>query len=73
MVVAKCPLAGICVVFVMYLVRVVVCMVLDLFVERCDGVVIRSDHARSRKDKRNPPPVAALVGGVVLCANSYNS
>ena len=39
-VVEKGALAGICVVLVMYLVRVVVCVVLDLFVERCDGVVI---------------------------------
>ena len=33
-------LAGTCVVLVMSLVRVVVCLVLDLFVERCDGVVV---------------------------------
>ena len=33
-------LAGICVVLVMYLVQVVVCVLLGLFVERCDGVVI---------------------------------
>ena len=36
----KRDLAGICVVLVMPLVRVVVCLVLDLFVERCDGVVV---------------------------------
>ena len=39
-VVEKGALAGICVVLVMSLVRVVVCVVLDLFVERCDGVVV---------------------------------
>ena len=33
-------LAGICVLLVMSLVRVVVCVVLDLFVERCDRVVV---------------------------------
>ena len=33
-------LDGICVVLVMSLMRVVVCVVLDLFVERCDGVVV---------------------------------
>ena len=36
----KGALAGVCVVLVMPLVRVVVCVVLDLFVERCDGVVV---------------------------------
>ena len=33
-------LAGICVLLVMSLMRVVVCVVLYLFVERCDGVVV---------------------------------
>ena len=36
----KVPLAGICVVLVLSLVRVLVCVVLDLFVEHCDGVVV---------------------------------
>ena len=40
MVVEKGALAGICVVLVMSLVRVVVWVVLGLFVERCDGVVV---------------------------------
>ena len=48
----KGALPDISVVLIMPLVRVVVCMVLGLFVERCDGVVVRSDHSRSRKDMR---------------------
>ena len=48
----KGALAGICVVLVMPLVRVVVCVVLDLFVERCERVVAGGDHATSRKDMR---------------------
>ena len=39
-VVEKGALAGICVVLVMPLVRVLVCVVLDPFVGRCNGVVV---------------------------------
>ena len=38
--VEKGALAGICVVLVLSLVRVVVCLVLGLFVERCNGVAV---------------------------------
>ena len=40
-VVEKGALAGICVVLVLSLVRVVVFLVLGLFVERCDGVAVK--------------------------------
>ena len=36
----KCALACICVVLVMPLVQVVVCVVLGLLVERCEGVAV---------------------------------